>query len=433
MHCMRAFVATLFLSVVCVALAVPVQEETLADLVQGATQSCDVPADASTSLTSRTDSYVTPGAGFARADWNGPAEAGKERGREDKVWRGPVLNILALGLGIGEVAGTAEKQIVLIDPSSVYVYSLNGREMNLIASYQASPLELKSVDVAKIRKQGPPRIYVTAQNRSALASFVLELRNGKLVPVIQNIPYYLRVILYPTKGPILLGQQKGINRVYEGPIVRLDDKGDELAATGRFGVPLKIPIFGFCIVDLEGKREPVIAVYDREEHLRLYQPTGKRIFLSKEYYGGSDVLVRDEGPEGRSNNSMISDGKEQEYVRPRIMALPLEDKGMYQILAITHRSKTMRLLGRFKMFEDGQIVGLAWNGDSLEEKWRSPRIQGMLTDFTVDTLPVIPGQALVTVERQKTDWLSLLSSKSQVRAYNLRDLIERGMRSEKED
>lgn len=371
----------------------------------------------------------------ARTDspWNRPAAARQDRARDGKVWRSAALNMLAVGMGIGQVTGTAEKQIVIIDPNTVHVYSIDGTEMKPIATYEASPLELKSVDVAKIRKQGPARIYVTAQNRSALASFVLEYRNGTLVPVMKNIPYYLRVILYPTKGPILLGQQKGITKTYEGPIVRLDDKGDELQPTGRFGVPLKIPIFGFCVADLEGKREPAIAVYDREEHIRLYQPSGKRFFLSKDYYGGSDVILRQAGPEGRAQSPGAAEGAEQEYVRPRIMALDLEARGAYEILAIAHHSKTMRMLGRFKMYEDGQVVALAWNGDSLEEKWRSPKVQGMITDFAVDVLPVLPGPALVTVERQKTDWLSLLSSKSQVRAYSLKDLMERRVRSDKEE
>jgi len=365
--------------------------------------------------------------------WNRPAEAGKDRGGEDRTWRSSVLDLLAIGMGIGEVTGTAEKQIVLIDPSAVYVYSLNGREMTRLATYDASPFELKSVDVARIRKQGPARIYVTAQNRSALSSFVLEYRNGALTPVIKNIPYYLRIIQYPSKGPILLGQQKGMDRTYDGPIVRLEDKGDELRDAGRFGIPLKIPIFGFCIGDFEGKRQPAVAVYDRNDHLRLYHPSGKRFFISKEYYGGSDVILRQSGSERQAGSPMATDNEDRDYYRPRIMALNLGGRGPYEILAITHHSKTMRMLGRFKMLEDGQVVGLAWNGDALEQKWSSPKIQGMITDFTVDTLPMISGPALIAVERQKTDWLLFLSSKSQVRAYNLKDLMDRAVRSEKKE
>jgi len=70
-----------------------------------------------------------------------------------------------------------------------------------------------------------------------------------------------------------------------------------------------------------------------------------------------------------------------------------------------------------------------WNGDALEQKWKTPRIQGMITDFAVDELPGLNGRWLITLERQKTDWLSFLSSRSQVRAYNL-DQIMQGRVSE---
>jgi hypothetical protein len=306
--------------------------------------------------------------------------------------------------------------------------------MVLVTQYSHGNLELKSVDVAKIRKRGPARIYVTAQNRGAIASFVLEYRNGELIPAVQDFPYYLRVIIYPTQGPILLGQKRGIYRMYEGPIYRLEDKGDELRVTGRFGVSLKIPIFGFAIGDFEGKRQPLIAVYDRDEHLRLYTPAGKRLFLSKDYYGGSDILLRRTGPERRSEGATVMmEDSHKVYFRPRIMALDLDHDRIYEILAIAHRSKTMRLLSRSKMLEEGQVMALVWNGDSLEERWSTPKVPGIITDFTVDSLPGLSGKRMITVERKKTDWLSFLSSRSQVRAYDLQMLMRGGVQGRGND
>ena len=185
--------------------------------------------------------------------------ARKKESSGEKVWRSEVLKMLAVGMGIGDVTGGGENQVILVDPSTVYLYRLEGGTMSRVAEYSAGSLELKSVDVAKLRKQGPARIYVSAQNRGTISSFVLEYRNGALVPVVQNLPYFLRVIWYPSKGPIILGQRRGLNKIYEGPMFELADKGDDLEVRGRFGVPLKIrgrfgvplkiPIFGFTIGD----------------------------------------------------------------------------------------------------------------------------------------------------------------------------------------
>ncbi len=342
--------------------------------------------------------------------------------------------MLAVGMGTGDVTGNGQNEVVLIDPDTVYLYRLEAGKMSLVADFQVRPLELKSVDVAKIRKQGPCRIYVSAQNRGAISSLVLEYRNGALVPIVQNLPYFLRVIPYPSKGPILLGQKRGMNRIYEGPILDLVDKGDDLEAKGRFGVPLKIPIFGFAIGDLDGNRKPLIAVYDREEHLRVYEPSGKRLYISQDYYGGSDVLLRTEGAEKRTaQNFGTGEDGGREFFRPRIMALDLSGDGRSDVLAITHSSKTRRLFSRTKMLEEGQVVGLIWNGDALEERWHTPRVSGMITDFSVDSLPGFPGKRLITVERKKTDWLSFLRSESQVRIYDLAWLIAEGAKGERSD
>lgn len=350
-----------------------------------------------------------------------------------KVWRSEELSLLGIGLGVGDVDGDGNNDIVIIAPSTVYLYRVAGGDLSLVTEYSAGTLELKSVDVARLRKQGPPRIYISAQNRGSVSSFVLEYRNGKLVPVIDEVPYFLRVIIYPTRGPFLLGQKKGTRKMYDGPIVRLEDKGDALQPMGRFGVPLKIPVFGFAIGDFDGDRKPLIAVYDKSDHLRVYQPDGKRLYVSQDYYGSSDVRLRWGGVDRQLTGRGVTDLEETVFFRPRIMSLDLRGGGKYEILAITHVSKTRRLLSRTRMLEEGRVVGLEWNGDALEERWTTPKIAGMLTDFAVDSLPGIAGLRLITLERKKTDWLSLISSRSQIRAYDMKALLNDEIRGRHRD
>ena len=359
------------------------------------------------------------------------AEKSESKARDaetGKVWKSHELELLAVGLGVGDVDGDGRNEIVVADPSTVYLYRLEDNKLRLVTKYSVGSLEVKTVDVANIRKQGPAKIYVSAQNRGAVASFVLEYRNGALVPVIQDFGYFLRVIDYPTRGPILLGQQKGSTRMYDGPIYQLMDKGDDLEVQGRFGVPLKIPIFGFAIGDLEGKRKPLVAVYDKSDHLRIYEPTGKRLYVSREYYGGTDVLLRWGGPESKRELDLSLMEEDLVFLRPRIMALDVARSKVYQVLVTKHHSKTMRLLGRTKMLEEGQVMGLAWNGDAMEERWGTPKIQGMVMDFTVETLPGLQGEKLITLERKRTDWLAFLRSRSQIRAYDLQSLVREGNR-----
>jgi len=66
---------------------------------------------------------------------------------------------------------------------------------------------------------------------------------------------------------------------------------------------------------------------------------------------------------------------------------------------------------------------LAWNGDALEEKWSTPKTQGMVADFAIDSLSGLSGQRLIVLERKKTDWLSFLLSRSQIKVYDIDYLV----------
>lgn len=371
-----------------------------------------------------TDSAATPLGARRLAASEHSSRRDRGKGEQDnQTWRSEELSILGIGIAVGDLDGDGNNDIVVIDPSTVYLYRVTGGSLSLATEYSAGSTELKSVDVARMSKLGPARIYVSAQNRGNVSSFVLEYRNGTLAPVIQELPYFLRVLAYPTQGPILLGQRKGHQKMYEGPVVRLADKGDALEEMGRFGVPMKIPVFGFAIGDLAGDRKPLIVVYDKSEHLRVYKPDGKRLYVSQDYYGGSDVVLRWGGIERRASTSRASEEDASEFYRPRIMSLDLEDNGKYQILAVRHHSLTRRLLTRTKMLEEGSVRGLVWNGDALEERWSTPKISGVITDFAVDNLPGISGLRLIVLERKKTDWLSFLRSKSQIKAYDVQAVI----------
>jgi len=91
------------------------------------------------------------------------------------------------------------------------------------------------------------------------------------------------------------------------------------------------------------------------------------------------------------------------------------------------------MLSRTKMLEEGRVKGLSWNGDSLDERWSTPKAQGMVADFTIDSLAGMSGERLIVLERKKTDWLAFLLSRSQIKIYDLQQLVTEGGKGESKE
>ena len=79
----------------------------------------------------------------------------------------------------------------------------------------------------------------------------------------------------------------------------------------------------------------------------------------------SDVILRMHGPEERTRVSAFDnpEANAEDYYRPRVLPTDFRDGSGQQILVTTHSSKTLRMLSRTKMLEEGQVLALAWNGD----------------------------------------------------------------------
>lgn len=159
-----------------------------------------------------------PDAVFTKVVSKSETDSDSKKPGSERVWRSQELSLLAIGLGVGDVDGDGKNEIVVAGPSTIYLYKFSENNLALVTEYSAGSLEIKAIDVAKIAKTGNARIYVTAQNRGSLASFALEYKGGTLVPAIDGVGYFLRVINYPTRGPILLGQRKGLSKMYDGPM-----------------------------------------------------------------------------------------------------------------------------------------------------------------------------------------------------------------------
>jgi len=72
-----------------------------------------------------------------------------------------------------------------------------------------------NIDVADINGAGRPQIFVTAMRSGKVISYVLEFYDGSCRRIVE-MPGFLRVVKYPGKGYVLIGQDYNASSFYLG-------------------------------------------------------------------------------------------------------------------------------------------------------------------------------------------------------------------------
>ena len=72
-----------------------------------------------------------------------------------------------------------------------------------------------------MNRNGIAEIIVTSVVEDNLRSFILEYEEGKFRKITEKAGWYFRVLEHPKEGPILMGQQRGSEGIFVGPIYQI--------------------------------------------------------------------------------------------------------------------------------------------------------------------------------------------------------------------
>lgn len=298
-----------------------------------------------------------------------------------KPWVSAPLAIEIRGLGVGQVWGPGSNDIVLITRQEVQVYRRRAEQLELLARHRTDrTLENIGVDVADLDGDGRAEIYVTASAAgNSLASYVLQRSGAGLQLVAARLPWHLRLAEL-IDGPALLGQQRGMDQFFTGPIRRLAWRDGKLAPGEALKLPGHVTLFSFVVADLNGDGQPKVVSLRSRAPLTVYDAKGAMLRRGAEY-GQSAIYV----VEKRERNDAPA---EEAQLPGRLRTVRLPGRGTSLLAAQNHES--IGFLYRARNFTGGEIVALRWQEDGLAEVWRSDRL-AYVADFQVSALE--PGAA----------------------------------------
>jgi len=311
-----------------------------------------------------------------------------------------------------DLEGTGKLQYVLSDGMKVHIYQLEPSGWHEAWAergvYTAGEMQHINLDVADINGNGRPEIFVTCMLRGKVVSYVIEFKDGAYTRIAE-VSGFLRVVKVPRMGNMLIGQGYDPESFYAGPPMQYGWSDNKYVPGAELTLPKGLTLYGFTYADL-GEGAPMIVALDENDQLVIYS-NNVPIWKSEEKYPAVNVTVRKPvtGVDALLQKDEAANDKRLLVTIPgRIFALDLNNDGRDEIVLPKNSGKT--LLTPHKRAE---LVGLAWTGSRLEERWKIKEDTGAVQDFQVLRLEGTGAQIVALVRHPgglfKSDRMSIMT------------------------
>jgi len=315
----------------------------------------------------------------------------------DRYWRSPRIDGQIVSIAVADIDLDGKNEILALLEDSLRIYRLSGKHFSLVHEFKNGPTgTYMFVDAADIDGDGRPEIFVSNLNNYSIQSFVLVWnQGGGLKYVAKDLPYFFRVQPNPAgKGHILLGQKKDIAEPMIGPIYYMKADGGTYVPTDKtVRKPMKAAnLYNLLLADLNGSGRVMTLMIGLSYDLNVFSSNGDRLFQGGEVYNASDKVIKVPAATQLDNPGW----DEGWYFLPTRMVLSdLDGDGRSEVILVRNLDRMGGLLGKMRMYYQGTIYSLYWNGMSMMENWRTPRIGGYVTDYTIADVGNLGRPALV--------------------------------------
>jgi len=298
---------------------------------------------------------------------------------------------------LGDLEGNGKLHYVFSDGENIHIYQQEPtgwrEEWSETGSFRIGQMQHINIDVADINGNGKPEIFVTAMRNEKVISYVMEFQDGSYHSI-AAIPGFLRVVKYPGKGNVLLGQGYDPNSFYVGKPRQYTWSAGKYVAGQEFPLPRGVTLYGFVVADM-GEAQPFLVALNSNDQLVVYS-NNNAIWKSEERYPavgikvtkpltGLDAWQKDAEEQAEQTGGIpVILHRDKERIRGRIMAVDVKGDGKEEILV--PKNGVIPYLNYINIntvtgITDAEFVGLAWTGMRLEQQLSIKHIPGMIMDF----------------------------------------------------
>ncbi len=309
------------------------------------------------------------------------------------------LDYFLQGMDVGDVDGDGLIDIVMADTRKVYAYHLDNNRLVEIGSVEMpARSKIHAISLGDIDGNGRAEIYISAADDYNPHSWAYQWEGGHLEVVLEDIPWYIRVLDMPDEGRTLIGQRGGQTSLLLNGIFRLMKSGAAVQPQQRLVMPDYINLFDFAFADVDGDGRREIVAINSADRMYVVRPDGSVLWVSDDFYGGTSRYIgEDYGLIGRTgldvNSAPPSEviGRENSgkriYIPSRIITLDVNGDGKDDVIVNKNLSYASRHIENYKRFKTSEIYAMSWNGIGLTEIWQTKKIDGYIPDFQFLRLP----------------------------------------------
>jgi hypothetical protein len=277
-------------------------------------------------------------------------------------------NLIASGITLTD----GSREIFLAEERRLAYYR-QGREMKLVAEIPlASTEKIISLDTI-VGSDGILDIIATIIRSGELASQIWRVKDDSLVLTAEKLPYYFRSISLLGGPKKLYAQSMGRNEDFYGDVAEATRVGSVITLKNSLKMPRYGTIYNFNqFRDRDGKT--LTTVISSDGYLIVYDQQRSELWRSNDKFGGSELYFQREDD---SNLRVSGDKYRWIFMNQRIQ---VTSKGEL----LVGRNDGFWVMGNARSYKRGAVHCLAWNGSSLEEKWRTRETQNYMPDYFLD-------------------------------------------------
>jgi TolB-like protein len=302
------------------------------------------------------------------------------------------------GVDAGDVDGDGKHEIVVMDHHQLWIYRDDGKTTKLLAEFkEAITNNFLTLDVADITGDKRAEIVISNVIGDTLHSFILTYGEGSFKYLVKGLNWYLRVKKIPGEGEVLLAQRMGTDRDFEGPMRLVTWTGKKIKVGKKVKLPKDVEwIYAFTAGRFTSSEAREFLIVDEFDKVRMIDEKGVVQWKSGEDIGGSDNYIDRPKVLADRRGAPALDPR-RIYIPPRIVVKDLDGDGRDDVVTVVNKFSGGRHIEKTRIYDNGHIAGLTWDGMSLAKTWRTQDIPGYVADFQLRDIDGDGRDELITV------------------------------------